>query len=195
MVNDVTGQGAIKGSQIVQGSVKEAQVMKLGSIAPWLAAPPCPVDHLPRQVDANDAVPRREQSCADQAGPAARVQDSAAGGKPGEFYQMLKRPGRSGPALSRTGVPARRRPWRGPGHDRCSSVRIGCVTTPWRRPLRGIGRHSLPPTIVQSTRVPARRSSGQVSGSRSTRIISASLPRSMVPLSFSSKCSHALLVV
>ena len=57
VVDDVTGQGAVEGSQVVQGGVEEGKVMKLGSIAPRLASPARPLDHLPRQVHTDHAVP------------------------------------------------------------------------------------------------------------------------------------------
>ena len=138
VVNDVTGQGAIKGSQIVQGSVKEAQVMKLGSL------------HGSQRRRARSIISRDRSTPTTRYLAASRAALTRPGPQPasrilppGQTRRILPDAQAAGSLWTgalRTGVPARRRPWRGPGHDRCSSVRIGCVTTPWRRPLRGIGR-------------------------------------------------------
>ena len=91
VVDDVTGQGTVEGSQIVQGGVEEGKLMKLGSIAPRLAAHGAPGSIISRDRSTpTTRYPSESRASQTRPGPQPASRIRLPGGNSGEPHQPFE---------------------------------------------------------------------------------------------------------
>jgi hypothetical protein len=75
MMDDIPGEGSVEGCKAVEGVIEHGDLVKLGLIFPSGAAVAGPVDHLSRQVHADDAAAGAQEGRGDQSRSASGIEN------------------------------------------------------------------------------------------------------------------------